>query len=198
MSHRIRNEKDKCYEWYKNGKLHREDSPAIEYDDLSETWYYEGKKHRSDGPADISYFPNGDVEYWEWWIHGKLHREDGPAYVSPWWSGWYSNGKLHRENGPAFTEEHNYEEWYYKGKKHRIDGPAVITTRGYKEWHFHDIELEKSAVKKHEEFIKFRDKYEKALKLNNLLNLMLNGYLILDDDKYYKILKSNVFTKIKK
>ena len=37
--------------WYLNGKLHREDGPAIE-------------------------LANGDKE---WWLNGKLHREDGPA-----------------------------------------------------------------------------------------------------------------------
>jgi hypothetical protein len=37
--------------WYLNGKLHREDGPAVEH-------------------------PNGTKE---WWLNDKLHREDGPA-----------------------------------------------------------------------------------------------------------------------
>ena len=51
--------------WYLNGKLHREDGPAVEYSD--------GIKH--------------------WYLNGKLHREDGPAVG--FWSGnkhWYLNG----------------------------------------------------------------------------------------------------------
>jgi len=37
--------------WYLNGKLHREDGPAVEWAD----------GHR------------------EWWLNGELHREDGSA-----------------------------------------------------------------------------------------------------------------------
>jgi hypothetical protein len=43
--------------WYKNGKLHREDGPAIDYLDKEKLWYKEGERHREDGPA-IEY-PNG-------------------------------------------------------------------------------------------------------------------------------------------
>ena len=52
-------------DWYLNGKLHREDGPAIE---------------RASGSKD-------------WWLNGKLHREDGPAIE--WANGtkaWYLNG----------------------------------------------------------------------------------------------------------
>jgi len=37
--------------WYLNGKLHREDGPAVEYADGSKYWYLNGKLHREDGPA---------------------------------------------------------------------------------------------------------------------------------------------------
>ena len=37
--------------WYVNGKLHREDGPAIEYASGSKQWYINGKLHREDGPA---------------------------------------------------------------------------------------------------------------------------------------------------
>ena len=37
--------------WYLNGKLHREDEPAIEHRDGSKEWYLNGKRHREDGPA---------------------------------------------------------------------------------------------------------------------------------------------------
>lgn len=41
-----------CY--YKDGKLHREDGPAIEYGigkDQIRIWYLNGRKHRTDGPS---------------------------------------------------------------------------------------------------------------------------------------------------
>ena len=53
-------------EWYLNGKLHREDGPAIEYSDGGKEWYLNGKRHREDGPAIEWYY--GDKE---WWINGK-------------------------------------------------------------------------------------------------------------------------------
>ena len=41
-------------EWMFEGKLHRENGPAIEYVDGAQSWLIEGKLHRSDGPAFIS------------------------------------------------------------------------------------------------------------------------------------------------
>jgi hypothetical protein len=71
--------------WYLNGKLHREDGPAIEYANGTKEWYLNGKCHREDGPA---------VEY-----------ADGSKY-------WYLNGKLHRENGPAIEWADGYKGWW--------------------------------------------------------------------------------------
>ena len=44
-----------------NGKLHREDGPAVEYTDGTKCWCRNGKRHREDGPA-VEY-ANG---YKEW------------------------------------------------------------------------------------------------------------------------------------
>lgn len=38
-------------EWLLNGKLHREDGPAVEYIDGTKKWFLNGKLHREDGPA---------------------------------------------------------------------------------------------------------------------------------------------------
>ena len=38
-------------EWFLNGKLHREDGPAIEYSNGDKFWLLNGKLHREDGPA---------------------------------------------------------------------------------------------------------------------------------------------------
>jgi len=76
-------------EWFLNGKLHREDGPAIEYANGDKLWLLNGEYHRVDGPA---------VEYADghktWWLNGERHRVDGPAieYVNGDKS-WYLNGE---------------------------------------------------------------------------------------------------------
>ena len=37
--------------WHVNGKLHREDGPAIEGLNGTTHWFVNGKRHRTDGPA---------------------------------------------------------------------------------------------------------------------------------------------------
>ena len=37
--------------WYKNGKHHRDDGPAVIYNSGTKYWYKNGKKHRENGPA---------------------------------------------------------------------------------------------------------------------------------------------------
>lgn len=71
--------------YYLNGKLHRENGPAIEYADGDKYWYLNGKLHREDGPA---------IEH----ANGNKH--------------WFLNGKHHRENGPA-TEYEDGSKYYY-------------------------------------------------------------------------------------
>ena len=75
--------------WYLNGKLHREDGPAIENANGTKYWCLNGKYHREDGPA---------CEY-----------ADGSKY-------WFLNGKLHREDGPACEYASGNKEWYLNGK----------------------------------------------------------------------------------
>ena len=54
-------------EWRLNGKIHREESPTVEWPDGSKEWYLNDKRHRLDGPA-ID-FSNGDKR---WYIEGRL------------------------------------------------------------------------------------------------------------------------------
>ena len=63
-------------EFYRDGKLHREDGPAVIYADGRQEFYRDGKLHREDGPAVI--YANGRQEFYR---DGKLHREDGPAVI---------------------------------------------------------------------------------------------------------------------
>jgi hypothetical protein len=60
--------------WYLNGKLHREDGPAVEYAEGTKVWYQNGLLHREDGPA--FEIPDGTKI---WYREGKRHREGGPA-----------------------------------------------------------------------------------------------------------------------
>ena len=52
--------------WCVNGKLHREDGPAIEYANGIKEWYVNGLLHRKDGPAIEE--KDGTKE---WYVNGK-------------------------------------------------------------------------------------------------------------------------------
>jgi hypothetical protein len=70
--------------WYLNGKLHREDGPAIiTKNDM--LWYLNGKRHREDGPAIILY---GGIEKF-WWHYDMRHRIGGPAVIIYHINGYY-------------------------------------------------------------------------------------------------------------
>ena len=58
-------------EWYLNGKLHREDGPAIKDHYDNKYWYLNGKIHREDGPAAEN--KNGHKE---WWINGRFQKSN--------------------------------------------------------------------------------------------------------------------------
>ena len=81
--------------WYLDGKLHREDGPAIIRADGSQVWYLHGEIHRENRPAAI--WTNGSEE---WYLHGKRHREDGPAAAIG-----HKGTKLWYLYGEKFTEE---------------------------------------------------------------------------------------------
>jgi hypothetical protein len=65
---------DRIKRWFLNGKLHREDGPAVEHLNGSKEWWVDGKRHRENGPAIEA--SNG-AKFW--YLHGKFHRIDGPA-----------------------------------------------------------------------------------------------------------------------
>lgn len=69
MRHEYQNQV--CYSWsLPDGTIHREDGPALEYDNGTCTgpfmWYFNGLLHKLDGPARI--WSDGQTE---WWFHGK-------------------------------------------------------------------------------------------------------------------------------
>jgi hypothetical protein len=91
-------------------------------DDGAKHWYLNGKLHREDGPA-VEYADGG-----KWWcINGKLHREDGPAVECPSGSkAWYLNGvplteaEFNARTKPAASCE---------GKVVEIDGVKYTLTK---------------------------------------------------------------------
>ena len=83
-------------EYYLNGKLNREDGPAIEWDSGSKSWFINGKHHREDGPA-----VERATGVKRWYIKNYLHRIDGLAIEEPECQGFnyvYDNFSLEYKN----------------------------------------------------------------------------------------------------
>jgi hypothetical protein len=127
------------HHWYKDGKLHREDGPAIIGSNYNE-WYMNGLLHRVNGPA-IMIVDVRTREYIErsWYQNGKLHRLDGPAIVTLTKQEWYQNGQLHRLDGPAIELSDGTKMWFVNNQKHRTDGPAEIDCFGIEMWYQNDV-----------------------------------------------------------
>lgn len=100
-------------------------------------WYYDGKLHRDDGPAILQ--SNG-LEFW--YQHGEKHRDDGPAVISSSLTEfWCQRGRLHRLDGPALINANGDKSWYRRGLLHRDDGPAIVRTSGYTAWYKNGIRI---------------------------------------------------------
>jgi len=74
--------------WELNGKLHREDGPALEHTNGNKYWLFDGAMHRDNGPA----FETTDGHK-AWYEHGRLHRLNGPAIKNDSHTVWYIHGK---------------------------------------------------------------------------------------------------------
>ena len=104
-----------------NGKLHREDGPAIEWPDGTKEWFKHNLLHREGEPSVIR--PGGE----EWHINGNLHRDGGPAIIRPDRAMiWYQHGRIHREDGPAIINPDGSERWFIEDTE--IENPSQITT----------------------------------------------------------------------
>jgi len=93
-------------------ELHREDGPAYQryLNDGSgvvyiEKYFINGKLNREDGPAIIHRQFNGNIALEEYYIDGKEHREDGPAII------YYNDGvithKAYYNNGIRINNNDN-------------------------------------------------------------------------------------------
>jgi hypothetical protein len=91
------------------------------FKDGTEVWHKDGKVHREDGPA-ITH-ANG---YKSWYKYGELHRIDGPARTWPDGSEWWVNGMLHREDGPTGMWEDGEKQWWVNDNEFRVDDPDII------------------------------------------------------------------------
>jgi hypothetical protein len=58
--------------WLLNGKLHREDGPAVEWADGYKSWWLNGKRHREDGPA-VEWVDGSKF----WYLKGTYMTEEG-------------------------------------------------------------------------------------------------------------------------
>ena len=66
--------------WYKNGKFHKEEGPAVEHADGAKFWYKNGMLHREDGPA-IEFIDGVKV----WYLNGK-HYGMSDDFTNESWS----------------------------------------------------------------------------------------------------------------
>jgi hypothetical protein len=57
-----------------NGLLHREDGPALEWNNGRKEWHINGLRHREDGPA----IEGNNNKYW--YINGKQYTENEYKY----------------------------------------------------------------------------------------------------------------------
>lgn len=63
---KVRDVWDMCDEWrLPNGDLHREDGPALEWNDGTKVWFQNNVMHRNDGPA-----YEGCDGALQWFVHG--------------------------------------------------------------------------------------------------------------------------------
>jgi hypothetical protein len=83
--------------WYKNGKIHRENEPAI----ISEGGYY---RYIETGEIASTYSPTKT-----WYLDGKVHRADGPARIegegNGWRRTWFENDKKIKEEVKYIGQE---------------------------------------------------------------------------------------------
>lgn len=104
----------------RNGDLHKDDGPAVIYQDGTVEFYQNGRLHNLFGPSVIR--TDGHKE---WWVRGQLHRKEGPAIIDKdGYCAYYRNSELHRTNGPAIIGHNGYRAYYENGDLLKIVTPA--------------------------------------------------------------------------
>ncbi len=138
-----------CIVWKKNGRIHRNDGPAVvsatgDFHDCNEgsavrySWQYQDQSHRVGGPSDES------LSSWQvWYQYGEMWRHDGPAYMNGMCTVEWCQGEddLHRTDGPTDIRSNGDIKWFVYSDLHRIDGPAVIYGDGECEFYQYGEEM---------------------------------------------------------
>lgn len=117
---------ERIHEWYRKGRLHREDGPAkiiernTEEEELrerTEVYFRHGRCHREDGPAEIRQLSTGRTE--RFWVDGQLRAGDGdePSAI------------VTEPDGSRIERWESHDPSEDQCDLHREDGPAKITTR---------------------------------------------------------------------
>lgn len=136
--------------YYKNGRPHRKDGPALYCEpDGSEAWYWNGLQHRVDGPAET--FPSGKKEYWlcgekvskerHEYLIGKYDYAycfDDCIYLSKKGTDIHFKRIYHCDEGPAQYWADGTKQWLKDNKLHREDGPAVLNESTGQEGYYLD------------------------------------------------------------
>lgn len=91
------------HQYFKNGKLHRDNNPAKVYTNGNSVWYNEGNIHRIGGPAVINYIPLDFIQNID-----NVDEDQRPLKCN--YNGWYENGLLHRLGGPAIESIHLFNK----------------------------------------------------------------------------------------
>lgn len=141
---------DGSYEWWRNGRVHRDDDlPAlhIEYsnslsvlipsgcnwltevtesviDGGTDVWCCDGYPHRDTLPAMSRPLPNGGL-FEQHWQHGRMHNASGPALTTPEITVWFYHGLFHNDAGPAYCliqDGNLLADWYWYGDLLMLDG----------------------------------------------------------------------------
>jgi hypothetical protein len=99
------NEYEKLFvhQFYKNGKLHRDNAPAKVYTNGNVVWYQHGIIHRDDAPAVINQIPLDFIDNID-----LVDDEQLPLKCN--YNVWYNNGVFHRLTGPAVESIHIFKK----------------------------------------------------------------------------------------
>lgn len=129
--------------WYKDGFLHREDGPAIEWSDGDKYWYTNNLLHREDGPA-IECVNTCDNQYYLEGIYtskaefdSRISKKNNMKYSKdnpPTEPGTYDLGDGISIYISAYENGHTFTLWQRNSKTHRDNGPAIIDHWGNKEY----------------------------------------------------------------
>ncbi len=139
-----------CYTvWKKDGRVHRNNEPAITctMGDLYDcgaghvarySWRYHDQSHRIDGPSDES------LDLWQvWYLHGVSYRYNGPTFMNGRGTvSWYQEGSVSgRIDGPSDIDANGDIGWFVDDTLHRTDGPAIMYADGSYVFYHHGEEV---------------------------------------------------------